>query len=146
MLIMGLQHMASREDPALMMDPTNCSQVQVAGTCQKPPPSHCPSGWQLYAVTQRPKGQKPYTCSRAGLLIWLLACPPLSSRDVKVRIRRPALTLPGAQQPLPEVHASRCSAPAWRGDKWHIDAYHAVLRPLARVSPWSSGQVRRSPR
>lgn len=78
--------MGSREDPALMMDPANCLPVQVAGTCQKDPPSHCLSGWQLYVTTQRPNGGESHTCSRAGLLIWLLACPPPSSWDVKAWI------------------------------------------------------------
>lgn len=62
---------------------------------------------------------------------------------------RPALELPGVQQPLPEVHTSRarhrCSAPAWRSNERHINADRMVLRLLAWFWSRSSGQVRRSP-
>lgn len=141
--------MGSREDPALMMDPANCSPVQVAGTCQKDPPSHCLSGWQLYITTQRPNGGESYTCSRDGVAD-LAACLPYSLQlGCEGLDWRPALKLPGVQQPLPEVHMSRawhrCSAPAWRGGERHINAYRVVLRLFAWFWSRRSGQVRRSP-
>lgn len=44
--------MGSGEHPALMMDPANCSPVQVSGTYLLPTPSpnyrHLLSWWQLY--------------------------------------------------------------------------------------------------
>lgn len=136
--------MGSREVPALMMDPTNCSPVQVAGTCQKSLP-----------VTARPDGScmslhKDQTGEiihlQPGWVADLAACLPSS---IQPRCEDLDLKLPGVQQPLPEVHTPRawhrCSTPAWRGDEWHIDTYHMVLRLLACVSSWSSGQVRRWP-
>lgn len=76
--------MGGREDPALMMDPANCSPVQVAGTCQKKslPITACPDGSCMSAHKDRTGDVIP-PCSRAGLLIWLLACAPLSSWDVR---------------------------------------------------------------
>lgn len=129
--------MGGREDPALMMDPANCLPVQVVGICQKSLPiTACPDGSCMSAHKDR-SGDVIH-CSRAGLLIWLLACAPLSSWDVRGWIDVQLWNSQGfkVQQPLPDVHTSRarhrCSTPAWRSDEWHFDTHRTVFTTVAR--------------
>lgn len=129
--------MGGREDPALMMDPANCSPVQVVGICQKIPPNHCLSGWQLYVNTQRPIGGRHTPA--AGLGCWS-GCSPalLYPAGIKGWIDVQLWNSQGSkvQQPLPDVHTSRarlrCSTPAWRSDEWHFDTRRTVFATVAR--------------
>lgn len=97
--------MGGREDPALMMDPANCSPVQLAATRQKinpPPIAACPDG-SCMSAHKHPAG-----------------CEELD--------RRPTLkpsqgTQKVQQQPL----RHRCSSPARPGDKWDFDTHHMVF-------------------
>lgn len=131
--------MGGREDPALMMDPANCSPVQVAGTCQKNPSQSPPV--RMAVVCQHTKTERGTSYRlAAGLGCWSGCSPALlyPAGMWGVGLTSGLETPRGAkvQQPLPDVHASRarhrCSTPAWRGDEWHFDTHRTVLATVGR--------------
>lgn len=127
--IMALWHMGRGEQPSLMMDPANCSPVQVSGTWyllpkmkkkkQQPPitatsfpDGSCVSVYQMYQWG----GEYHTPAVSPGCWIWLRACPQPSSIQLGqrgwgcIRLSLPQLRDSQGgklQQHTPEVHADR---------------------------------------
>lgn len=127
--IMALWHMGRGEQPSLMMDPANCSPVQVSGTWYLLPkmkkknnnPQLLPHPFLMAVVClcircNSEGGEYHTPAVSPGCWIWLRACPQPSSIQLGqrgwgcIRLSLPQLRDSQGgklQQHTPEVHADR---------------------------------------
>lgn len=127
--IMAIWHMGRGEQPSLMMDPANCSPVQVSGTWYLLPkmkkknnnPQLLPHPFLMAVVClcircNSEGGEYHTPAVSPGCWIWLRACPQPSSIQLGqrgwgcIRLSLPQLRDSQGgklQQHTPEVHADR---------------------------------------